>query len=270
MFRPAAPVLKISDTSFPGLGGHDGMHKFEAILNSNVFVNSPRWDRSEPNPPLSANAAMVAADLYIKSLVAKKQFPSDYQISHLYLAPFDSTAGYWFWVVNVDGLASPSQAISLDVGVRMDGTVVNPIRTERVDLGWPLPNADFSTIVRPELTDLEIARQFVEHVNPERRYAGHLVTLMGQIEDIDPHDPHRCTRERLHLVLNDGTTLIADMPGGWAVKYGRDLEVSGRLTGYRDLGEKQEAWEGLQLYPGIRITRSMPSSKSQPADRVDE
>jgi len=225
--------------------------QFYTQLSKNDFAGKPIWRTGDDNPPLSAYAAMVAASKYLDSLVGDGKFPDGAHIDEIELNPFDPDNGQWYYVVRfklpIVGGTNPF----IGIAVLMDGTVLAPGISDRIDIGWPLPNAEVADKPK-DLTDTEILKQFISNLNPNRVFAGQTVEIIGRMEKIEWDHPHRNCGQRFHLILNDGTRIIFDPPGGWAIRYNVDLRVTGQLVGYRDLSDRQSEWNGLDLVPGIR------------------
>ena len=234
------------------LDGYSPSSHFIAELTPDLFTTKPPWDRSSPNPPLSANDAMVAADAFLKQLVAKKQFPDGAEIVSVELFPFDTNIGAWYWVVNFRMGGAGGLIPYIQVGVFMDGSVAKPKIFERTDLGWPLPDAPVPP--KPEgIADMEITTEFVAGLNSHRLYAGQVVEITGKISDIETDNPFSITGKRSLLTLDDGTTLICDIPSGFVVVHDKPIQVLGQLVGFRDYQNRTASWDDLELFPGIRV-----------------
>ncbi len=236
------------------VGGWSYTTKHNAVLTSSTFQDIPTWFRKTPNPPISASDAMVIAQRYFEANLSGDQFPSELAIDSVELTPFDPELGHWYWTVSQHSLQIGGFVPSIDLAVLMDGSVVKPVATERTDLGWPLPDATIPN--RPKrLTDQQIVKQFVDEINPQRTFAGQIVELVGRLSEIPDDHVHNSTGCRFHLILDDGTVLIFKSPGGWPMKFDVDLDVRAQLIGLRAYDERASSWDGLNLYPGVRVKR---------------
>lgn len=110
--------------------------KHEVIVTQEMLDRTPRWDRRNQNPPLSANEAMVLAERFRLRLVKSEKLPDpsdiDYgrwELTAAELTPFDSK--HWYWRVRfqyfVEQTGPPNE---LELFVLMDGTVVEPTITK--------------------------------------------------------------------------------------------------------------------------------------------
>lgn len=210
---------------------------------------------------------MVAAQNYRDTLVANKQFPDGSQIIDVKLVPIDSRDHLWFWVVTfrVRQIGNPIEEI--EIAVLMNGSVVQHDIHRRIDTGWPLPDAVVPE--RPDaITDTEILKQFIADLNPSRKYAGINIELTGILTRIPPDHPDLNTGQYFHFTTDDGTVLICDAPGGWRVRLNQQLEIKGKLLGYRNLkNDREPTWDGIQLFPGIKITSVGVARESSPIAR---
>ena len=218
-----------------------------ANLTLDSFSGQPAWFRESPNPPLSANDAMTNADQFLRTT----EFPAA-SIDSVELSPFAPDAGHWYWRVRFRSFRAGGFNPSIDLAVLMDGTVVTPTITDRLDIGWPLPGGDVDA-KSSDLTDQQIATTFVSELNPSRTFAGQYVEVVGQLTQIPYGHVHQATGRRLHLTLDNGTILIVESSGGWPTRFETDLDVTGQLIGIRQCGEQDPSWDNVTLYPAIRV-----------------
>lgn len=111
--------------------------RYVTEITERTFDGLPLWDRHRSNPPLSANAAMVAAEKVRLRLIAQKKLrdeePTDgaWHLMAAELTPYDATEGKWFWVIRfeyvMDQTGPPNE---LELFVLMDGKVLEPTITE--------------------------------------------------------------------------------------------------------------------------------------------
>ena len=100
------------------------------------IVAAPCWDRQSTNPPISAEDAMVRADIVRKRLFAEKKFEADgdgnWQLVGAELRPYDVNRGLWSWLVRYAYNTTQSGPLNeLLLTVLMDGRVIEPrIRTD--------------------------------------------------------------------------------------------------------------------------------------------
>lgn len=253
-FVPPATPLDISygfsGTSFYGISD---THRFSAELDIDDVSELPKWDRRNSNPPVSVNDAMIYAQEYRDQIVATKQFPEGSRITDVQLIPFDSRNNVWYWSVNfrIEQVGNPVEEI--EIGVLMDGSVVQHEIHRRINTGWPFPDAPIPK--RPsKLTDVEILEEFVSELNPSRKHAGLNIELTGILTYIQSDHSDLSSGQRFHFTSDDGIVLICDPPGGWPLRLNQKIRITGKLLGYRDLDNRDSPWGSIELLPGIRIT----------------
>jgi hypothetical protein len=252
-FSPKVVPLELSGGfSSAYVGGHSYVTEYSAELTPDLFDGQPTWYRNSSNPPFSADDAMVTADKFLRKTYTEMEFPNRTVIDSVELSPFDPENGHWFWTVRFRCLRVGGFVPSIDLAVLMDGSVVTPTETDRIDIGWPLPNADVDE-KPPDKTDQQIVSTFVSDLNPHRSFAGQTVKIIGQVSRMPDGHLHQATGRRFHLILDDGSTLIFESPGGWAMRFDTDLEITGQLVGFREYNERDPNWGDLTLYPGIRV-----------------
>lgn len=111
-------------------------YKYEVNVTQKLLDRTPRWDRRNQNPPLSANEAMVLAEQVRLRLVKNEKLgdPSDidygwWELRAAELTPFNSD--HWYWRVRfqyiVEQTGPPNE---LELFVLMDGTVVESTVTK--------------------------------------------------------------------------------------------------------------------------------------------
>jgi hypothetical protein len=254
-FFPSPPKPLDISYGFSGISvyGVSDTHTFGAELDIADVSRLPNWDRRNPYHPVSINDAMLAAQEYRDQIVTARQFPAGSRIIEAKLTPFDSRNGVWFWTVRfrVEQVGNPIEDI--EIAVLMDGSVVQHEIHRRIDTGWPLPDAQ--TPERPDvIDDIEILKQFVEGLNPTRKHAGLNIELTGVLTRIPSGHSDLNTGKHYHFTTDDGVVLACDPPGGWAVRVNQRLKIAGKLLGYRNLNNREQSWDGLQLLPGIKIT----------------
>lgn len=257
---PIVPLDIFARSGGSQLNGESDTHSFRLDLKANDFLEVPKWRRRESNPPVPVNEAMILAQKYRDSLVIAKQFPAGSQITSSQLVPFDLDEGDWIWVITFTCVQVGNPIEEIEVAVLMDGTVAKPGVRRRVDTGWPPPDQ----VVVPHgslLTDEELVAEFVSKLNADRSFAGQTVRLRGRLSLIPEGHEHRSTGLYRHFDTSDGITLLFWFPHGVPrSKLEGEIEISGKLLGFRDLSDRSESWEGLRLYPGIR-----PSSVGRPS-----
>lgn len=252
LFGPPPIPLDLGSFSGTSVYGMSHTHRFNADLNIDDVSKLPKWDRRNPNPPISVNYAMAKAQEYRNQLVAANQFPNGSQITIVNLVPFDAKENVWYWAVNFSTQQTGNPSSEIEIAVLMDGSVVPHRIHRRIDTGWPLPDATIPE--RPHgTTDATILDQFVAHLNPSRRFAGLTIELTGVLTRIPARHPDLNSGQRFHFTTDDGTMLICDPPGGWALRLDEKLKITGKLLGYRNLNDREPTWDGLQLFPGIEI-----------------
>jgi hypothetical protein len=79
--------------------GRSSSHKFWFTWKPKYFMKLPKWDRRNPNPPVSADQAMAAAVQFRNQLVEQNVFPADSRIESVNLTPYDPEVGDWYWAV---------------------------------------------------------------------------------------------------------------------------------------------------------------------------
>ena len=232
--------------------GTSDLHDYVAEINEEQLESAPKWNRSTPNPPVSANDAMLIAQEYRDGLVDTKLFPSGSQITSVELTPFDPESDIWVWRIEFICVQAGNPIEHIEVAVLMDKSVVQHKVTRRIDIGWPLPDK----IVAPHnsgLSDSEVVSKFVKNLNVDRQFAGQIVKITGVIEYIPEGHKHRKSGKHQHLKTNDGQTLIVNFPYAFP---GKEITYTGRLIGFQDLENRSESWDDLELFPGIDVTGS--------------
>ncbi len=239
-----------SEVSFSA--GRSDSHSLGANLKVETFAKMPKWDRRNPNPPVSANQAMLAALKYRLQLADEKIFPNGGKIGSVALMPFDPEIGDWYWRVKFEVVQAGNEREWFDVTVLMDGSVKPLDVSRRLDKGWP-PRDEKVAPHNGTKTDVEIVRTFVAELNPKRTFAGQDVEIQGIVRRIPDDQIDNETGHHLHFTTDDGTVLILGSYTAWPVTFGKRLSIQGRLVGYRNQNDDGESWEGLTLFPGIEF-----------------
>lgn len=244
------------------VGGHSGTyiqgssntHDYTGEITDELLANLPKWDRTAPNPPVSANEAMVIAQEYRDGLVDSNLFPDGSQITSIQLAPWNPESGTWVWRIEFTCVQYGNPIEHIEVVVLMDRSVVKHEIRRRIDTGWPPPDKTI-TPHESELTDAEIVSRFIKNLNTDRKFAGQTVRVTGVVQPIPDDHEHRKSGKYRHLKTTDGHTLIFWFPHGVPRSvFENELTVTGKLLGFRDLDNRSESWDDLELIPGIRGT----------------
>lgn len=254
-FTPQALPLDISGRhGGTYIQGSSNTHDYTSEITEELLINLPKWDRTKPNPPVSANDAMLIAQEYRDGLVARRQFPGGSHITAVQLAPWDPKSGTWVWRIEFTCVQYGNPIEHIEVAVLMDRSVVKHKIKRRVDTGWPPPD----TNTQPHnsgLTDTEVISKFVENLNIDRQFAGQIVKVTGIVERIPEDHEHRKSGKYRHLKTSDGHNLIFWFPHGVPKSvFENEITVTGKLLGFRDLDNRSESWDDLKLFPGIRGT----------------
>jgi hypothetical protein len=111
-------------------------YQYEVEITEGTFARTPKWDRRSPNPPLSANEAMVRAERTRKRLIKEKKLQDNIErgwwtMDSAELKAFDQENGQWYWMILFDyRMAQTGPPNELRIVVLMDGTVIEPTVTK--------------------------------------------------------------------------------------------------------------------------------------------
>ena len=258
--EPHVYPLRIDDVNSEVWAGYGRTETTElnTWLTQGDFKDQPKWQLGTPAPPVSAKDAMVAASKCVKSLVENGDFPDESSIHGVRLCSFDPTTGDWYYVVEFSYLMAGGFIPQLSVAVLMDGTVPPPTVSDRIDIGWPLP--DKISPVKPDgLTDEAIVNEFIDSLNPDRLYAGQMVKVTGELTKIESGHPYSKCGQRWAIALENKNLLLYN-PHNPYIKSGVTVTLTGELIGYRSLSDRNEDWQNLTLCPGIREKDSVARS----------
>ena len=125
-----APVYPINTTGGLDRYSYAFGKQYGSEIAETDLLQAPTWDRRIPNPPLSANDAMVRADRVRKRLIKERKLldnvrDGEWALEDVQLTPYGED--HWYWVVRfVYDMSQSGPPNELELVVLMDGTVVEP------------------------------------------------------------------------------------------------------------------------------------------------
>ncbi|TWU60917.1 hypothetical protein V7x_52250 [Crateriforma conspicua] len=113
------------------------------VLSEEALANAPRWHPADPNPPVSARAALAIADRH-RSKILDDDSIYDWRLDSVSLLPLDAKNDKWCWSIYFAAFPKVWPGPNdhdpfLELFVLMDGSIVP---SERRDLSQHIPEKD--------------------------------------------------------------------------------------------------------------------------------